>query len=148
MVIEDRASSRRQDRETQKEKLTSQIRFLLTEAYILVAVEKTRTEKEQRCSPPVRLKGIKANLWHCVITSCQIWWRIPLPTASTVNPTNNYVKKPKIKVLLKNFVTLLCSILYSKSTSAAVCECFCVFIAVLGREGAFWKQRHNQVSEY
>jgi len=89
----------------------------------IVAVEKTRIEKEQRCSPPVRLKAIKANLWPCAITSCQTRRKIPLPTASTVNPTNNYVKKHKIKVLLKTLVCLLCSALYSKPASAAVSEC-------------------------
>lgn len=42
-----------------------------------------------------------------------------MPTASTVNPTND-VEKLKIKVLLKTFVSLPCSILYSKSTSATL----------------------------
>lgn len=59
-----------------------------------------------------------------------------MPTASTVNPTNNYVKKPKIKILLKTFVSLLCSVLYSKSTSATVCECCCVLYLML-----YWEEK-------
>lgn len=41
-----------------------------------------------------------------------------------------------MKVLLKTFVSLLCSILYLKSTSAAVCDCCCVLYLML-----YWAEK-------